>query len=331
MTMLGVALTSPSPAAAEEPTPPRSIAAEGPCLGKGDLPSVVRRHSDDRARPPGARVAVTELPRGARIDFFVGERSLGSRTIDAEAVECREMVEAVGLAIAVLLDSALDPALPAQSSAAPAPDVASPPTPTPVEPAMSPPPRPPPSPRPRSTPKERPSPQARVAASLEIGGGAGLTPQPSATGALMVDVGLGAPLESGARPELSGRLGLMVAFPSTSELGDAPLVSSVVAPRLDLCFGVLGASLRGRACAVGIAGALVTDAAGDYVRVALGGRVDGRWMLTPRVGLQASADALANVAPSYVGHALADGSYAALEELGPVALSFQGGLVVELL
>lgn len=333
-TLLG-ALSFPKTAIAAEPAGETPIVAEGACLSSGALSAVVQRHLRGRGLPAGARASVTQLEQGARIEFFLGPTMIGSRVIEAEAVGCPDLVEAVGLAVSVLIDAAFEkeasdpvvaaPPHTAVGDARAEPSEASPPREHPVlDRAVA-------SPTPPSVatpPKALP---ARVGASLELGGGAGLTAQPGATGALMVDVGLGGRVDRGARPELSGRLGLMVAFPSTSMLSDAPLVSSVVAPRLDLCIGVLGSSLRARACGAALAGALLTDEAGDYPRVAAGARIDGRWMMTPRVGLQASADALANLAPAYVGHLLSDGSYSDLQELGPAALSFQGGVVVEIL
>lgn len=296
----------------------------GGCLSADRLASSLSRVLSGGSLPADVTVNVREVTDGARIEIAEGGTVLGSRTLEAKGIPCEELIEAVALTIAVVVDSratrTIEEEVPQPSKDIRQPvAVADPARELSDEPVRS------------TAPPLSPPPDAadarvvRAAVSLEGGVGVGVTPQVGGTTSLMLDVGLGPSVNAGVRPELSLRGGMFVAFPSEDELSTTRVASSVVAPRVDVCGAILGSSLRARACGTLVAGVLLAGVAGEYGRVAAGGRVDGRWMVTPVFGLQAGLDVLANLAPDYV---TLDG-YAS--ELGSAALSFAGGPVVEFL
>lgn len=289
----------------------------GVCMAADQLSSALSRVLSGGALPPDVMVTAREVPNGARFEVAEDGIVLGARTLELKDIPCEELIDAVALAIAIVVESRASKVVQVET-AEPAEQPREPTVVSLPERELS-----DAEQRSVAVPIPPPSRSVRGALSLDGGVGVGVTPQIGGTTSLMLDVGVGSSVSAGVRPELTVRSGMFVAFPSEHELAETRVSSSVVAPRVDVCGGILGSSLRARACGTLIAGVLTAGVAGDYGRVAAGGRVDGRWMITPLFGMQAGVDMLANLAPNYVR---LEGD---LSELGPAALTFAGGPVVE--
>jgi hypothetical protein len=305
--MIGAVLT---PAVAEA----QIVEVEsGRCLDANALASALDSVREQAPRALDVMVRVLEAETQIHFEIVGGDVVLGERTLGTEGLPCEEVLEATALAMAVAIDASTTARV--TEPAAPAPPRVAAPLVVPQATAAG-----------RDVAESQP-PDARgsvrLASSFDLGVGIGMQPATSAVASMMLDVALGPVASSSVEPELSVRGGLIVGLPAAPE--DGGVEASVIAGRLDACGAIVGEALRARGCLSGILGALLTDGIAGDPRLAIGGRIDGRWMLTRLFGLQTGVDLLANLAPDYVISNASD----ELDELGPAALVISAGPVVE--
>jgi hypothetical protein len=319
-------LVSSTSVAQAEGAPPIDVVSGG-CVDASTIEAAVREALEAPALPPGFSARVVETDGKAVVEFRHGGMPQGHRVINPGPAGCSALNQAIAVAIAVAADTyaVLTPLDPPPKSAGARSEPALEPPPQPLPSAFAPPPvavdageKGPP--RKRAGQRDA----LRVGASLEIGGGIGLTPEVNAATSAMLELAYGEIAPSGVIPELSARAGVFGALPTEQALYDAPVTLGVMAGRLDLCVAAAASRFRVRGCASGLAGALLTDGADDAAWCRAGGRLDGLWMIVPEVGLTGSFDALANLAPSYVERSSSDGVLV-LSELGPAALVASSG------
>lgn len=233
------------------------------------------------AAPLTARTKVKCGARGCTASLVLVEqgRPPRERTLEAPAGQCRDLVESLGLALAL----ALDPQLLTREPPPPEPK------PPPVEPAPAPPP-PPQKPPPVilvQAPPPEPEPEPGVPLQFQgavTGHGAlGLSPYPTG----------GAALAAGLRYAWFGLLaeGRFDAPRSVQVIGGA-VTSSVLLATLLLCghFKGVGVCATGSAGALQIAGTLPGGRLDSSLLVLAGGRVQYEWMFLDWLGLHLHLD-----------------------------------------
>ncbi len=253
----------------------------------------------DHLRPERVTLVRISEQRGLiTISVTTGSGELGRRTIDAGSASCPQIVRAASLALDLALadlelsadSSATPPAAEPTTEVVPAsPATVDPPVPGPVLPSAP----------PIVDRAERPNVDAgrswQAGASFETGLALAFTTVTSMVAGISADVAYAA----GERwaPEVSGRGGVFVAFPSRTEIDEREVRLSAYAPRIDGCGGIRGPKVRIRGCASALGGALVGSGDGTEALLMLGGRLEGTWRASGRIGLFLAVDALSMLWP----------------------------------
>ena len=317
--LLGLAATKTALAA--EPEKGERVTASGACF---DAPAVAALLAELGPLEPALELRVEQL--AGRVDIVVtaaGE-PVGTRSIDAVDASCTELTEAtslaVGLALAEIAIARAAMATPVDPEPRREPPVridASAPEEVVARPlAVAP-------PRDVAVPAAGPASRLQAGVSAELGLGVAFTAYTSLVATVAADVAY-APDESWS-PEVSGRAGMLASFPSRITIDEVDVWPGGYAARLDGCGGTRAAAARLRACATAMVGAIAGDGIQTDTIVALGGRVEGTWRASSRVGLFVAVDALSLVRPLWVRSEPGDFSAVGTDEVSDLSLLFSSG------
>lgn len=295
-----------------------SIVASGDCF---DGPAVMEIEHDIGALTLGPDVVLRIEEIDGKIEIKVSDtgHTAGTRSIDAGVAPCADIVRATSLALGLALSdlaisrAALEESAPneAQSVEPPSPPVAAV-----VSPASSLPPR-------DVAQRVEPAHPLQLGLSAEIGLGVAFSAYTSMVAGLAADAAY-APGDSWS-PEVSGRAGVLASFPSRVSIDEVDVWPAGYGARFDGCGGVRAKAARLRACASAVMGALTGEGIQTDAFVALGGRVEGTWRASSRVGLFLAVDALSMVRPLWIRSEPGDFSAVKSEETSELSLLFSSG------
>jgi len=122
-----------------------------------------------------------------------------------------------------------------------------------------------------------------------------------------------------------------MSLPSQSMVSEHEVWLSLYASRLDGCAGLLSTGMRLRACGSALIGGLVASGAESSSMVAIGGRLEGTWRATDKVGILLAGDVLSMVYPRSIRPEVELWEPATRESLSTFSLAFSTGVIAAFL